>query len=105
MYVVGNASTFNYVLGATAVDYTGVAWDIAIEEPDGTRTYYNDIPGIVNPIVDTVGSASFTFTPTQAGVHTIILSVGTSTLNSIKHKQLFSVTDVTANTELFVELA
>lgn len=104
MYVVGFSSNFNYVLSRTDDSYTDADWDIAIEDPEGVYSYINDVTGYVNPTSESTGSLTYAFTPTKAGVHTIILSKGTATNHTIKHKQLFSVVAPTENSELSVAL-
>tara|TARA_B110000503_G_C7040944_1_gene368182 strand:+ start:276 stop:593 length:318 start_codon:yes stop_codon:yes gene_type:complete len=105
MYVVGVATTFNYLLSKTVDSYVDGNWDISIEDPTGLYTYIdNSLVGYVNPTSTTTGSLSYVFTGLVDGVHTIRVSRGTASSHKIIHRQMIVVVAPTPTTAISITL-
>lgn len=102
MYMANVASTIVYSIPAGSPIAT--SWDVSVEDSLGNYTYYESVSAVVQPTAEADGTVTFTFLPTVAGVHTLVLSQGSASSHSIKNKKLLSVVEHTALTTINVTL-
>jgi len=93
MYVVNTALTITWAITSTTEKTVAQSlFDVAVIAPNGTVTYNaNPTTGWIEPTKTVVGSATFTYTPTDRGKYKILLVTGSSSSYTILDTQEITV--------------
>ena len=105
MIILNTAITFTWALPATATVYAASDWDLLVDTPDGLSTYVDNLTegAYTAPTAETDGSIVYTHTFTQAGLHKMVLSTGTSASYTRVSESLVSVIEPTTAKTISVQ--
>jgi len=97
MFVKDTAITLTCVLAPTPGTYIETDFDLEVTLPDKSVVYDEDLTSVsyVAPTSTTEGSIVFSYTPTVAGLHELVIATGTSLVHTNHVKTLLNVIEAT----------